>query len=337
MSYFSMITGSAIATNFLGTYGSYTGNDGVIMKFLRNYVPFLDPILWIFMIACIYLIIVNVKKEGAKGLGLPIGLGLILLNFTLSGSASLIILYAALLALTMFLFWRIKDMSPHGFLGLLALIVAISYLIFGDVRVLPIFGVIAIIAFIVIKRTISKVQKGSGKERKLNKEEGFDIKPEIKAINKEHKAEHRVENTGELGQLTKDVAISEERNLELELHSSTLAAGVKNISEKMTELDNAELSVEQRDIKVLEAAEHIDQHIKSIAGESEDDVKKSEEIKEDSSKLVEILGELVKDELYEDKHRKHSIEGIQKTIEIMNNAIDRAKKILSSSSKLSIC
>ncbi|MBU2562020.1 MAG: hypothetical protein KKD17_07030 [Nanoarchaeota archaeon] len=326
---FTDISGSAIASEFFSNYGNYLGGDGRIMTFLKGYSP-LNQIIWLGFIFGIYLLVRDVKEEGFKGVGLPIGLILFTLNFIFNAPFSMYVTYLSVIVLCVFLFWRGKSLSQGGYLGMIALVAGISFLLFGNILALPVFGGIGALAYWGIKAGIKKTELGSGAEKRLEAAAGFDPSIERKIRKRELRAERLADKEGLLGEVTEAEAEVEERNVELEGHASALAAGVEEISKTMTDLDNAEISAEKRDMKVLEMAAAVDRHIKQHAMEQTDDTQKAAELKANVKQLVDILMNISTDAEFVHKAKEHSFKAIEKTTEVMTEAAKHASVIMNS-------
>ncbi len=333
MSVLNTITGSSVYTNLMSNYGSYTGNDGKIMGFLGNYVP-IKPVLWLLLAAALYLMIRDWKEEGVKGIGFPVGLILVLINFLFSGAVATFMLYSAIFALCAFAFMRYKSLSQGGFLGLILLIVGVSWIMFGNVTILPIAGAGMAVVYLVLKQGIRAKERGSRAERKALAKAGYDVTPEEKAISKEHKIEVHIHKEGALGQATESEAAVEERNIEEQIHAAALAASVDNVSKKIKDMDDAELSKEQRDDKILAFAKEVDRHIKEHALEDKEDSDKTATLKKDAKDLARGVGELVRDQKYGNDYRKDTVDAIDSAMKTMKSAAKYGKDILDSEIKL---
>ncbi|MBN1544544.1 hypothetical protein JW898_03730 [Candidatus Woesearchaeota archaeon] len=323
------ISGRVIAADFFSNYGNYLGGDGRIMTFLKEYSP-LNQIIWLGFIFGVYLLVRDVREEGFKGVGLPVGLILFTLNFIFNSPFSMFLTYFSVVILCVFIFWRGKSLSQGGYLGMIALIAGISFLLFGNILALPIFGGIGALALWGIKAAIKKTELGSGEEKRLEKEAGFDPSIERKIRRRELKAERLADKEGMLGEVTEAEAEVEERNVELEGHAAALAAGVEKISRTMTELDNAEISAEQRDMKVLEMASAVDRHIKQHAMDDVEDSQKAAELTAYAKKLVDILMNIATDAEFVHKAKEHSFKAIEHTTEVMTEAAKHAGVIINS-------
>jgi hypothetical protein len=224
---------------------------------------------------------------------------------------------------------RMRSFEEHFMEGVVYAIIGgiLSFLLIGNMFALIFIAGMIVGVQILFKEQEKAAEYGTRAERRMEKEEGFQPRAQVKIVKKEHSIERAVEDEGKEGKVTAEAAELEEDNVALEGHESALAAGVAKISESMEEMDKAEIGSEERDVKVLLFAHHVNDAIKKHGLETAADEGKKKWLLSDLQEMVKAVRELVNDAKYSDEYRARSVKAIEQAVKAMTAAAKNAERI----------
>jgi hypothetical protein len=126
----------------------------------------------------------------------------------------------------------------------------------------------------------------------------------------------------------KNLAEEAERLAEIELHGGAIGDACKKASEAISTAQNRELTVEQRNEKIEASITAMDQQLSQMSTRGGLDEAGKRYLTAYAIQLVNLLGELVKDEKYEDDYRKAMISIIKFMIVVIKDAIIENYKLV---------
>lgn len=304
------------------------GPDGKIMKFFPS-DAYAYPLLFIIMAFyawAAFQAITDKNKE--KSVVMPIIIVCILLTFLidLPGNSIKYLIGAALVVIGVDFARRMHKGNPQGMVMFLIIMWVVSYFLFGSVTSIPIA-----IGIVFVGLHFRAHVKQTKAERRAEKKAGFSTRGQEKIIRAEERFAHTPRaKTG----LEKEAAASEKEETKLveelvmvEEHELAIAAAIKNISTSVSELEKAEIGLDQREQQAEQIINQVIEKIDVLTNQkygsaAEVDEKVNSPLLELVSKLGNLLNALFEIEHDRLERRSSVVAEINDSISVLEDAGD---------------
>jgi hypothetical protein len=299
-----------------------------------------SSILWAIVIACVVMIFLSAKTEDKKGI--PAYTVVAILCFAILYGLNLYVLsWFSIVALSVVVIGKIRRGIKRGVFPIILVIWFLCSLVSFDFVTLAItVGGFAGLYFVALRRNKLK-RLGSHAARNLSKEEGFKPRRTRKLI-------RYFEHAGKIKEKSKDKVVKgaerlkgllarrEAENLELLTHEEAMAAGAKKISQTVEQLEKGEISLEERDIKILnvlgQKAKWIEKQLEHVGPEGLDDERR-EPLLKFAKQMLKDFDVLISNREYAEKYREKAMDIILKVMDIVGEAAKECRMLKERKSK----
>jgi|GEM_PF-4795026 len=297
----------------------------------------LQSIFWLIAIAMCVIMFLEFRKgyEERKGIYGPFAILLLCLS-VIFGFKVMLLAWIIMFVLALLLITKLKRGEWAGVFIILIVLYFLAYLTSVNVPMMIILGGAFTLLAALAKRANFFRTYGTSEAAKIMNEEGYPVKKERKIIRGLAKiagkgygwSKDKVLRTQ--SKIKQRFAEREAHNIEEQEHMAEIAAAGKKLSETVSELEQKQMALEQKDwnyvAEILKTCQQLRSRLNSLGENAVDDQRKQEMMK-DSKQILALSNSLVKDKLEEESLLEHSNKILETCMSVIHHASDEAKQL----------